>query len=226
MGVAWNVSCFFLCVIYYILWITEYPCCVKNDYFLVLFHCMYLFPCSLTLCAVLLLGVSPRRVLLAVLGTLSLLCHQTTSSYLEVSPQTERHWVSLTFCSGVARKNFILLKMISCLKEVWSAFQVMRGCTMLARMNGSLSNMVTQGDQGKCLIVMSTLMLWAFRLSFSQSVCVKVNPACRQLFRLCCVLQAVAHSMRWAWWRSVRVWRVCQQPVVSTKSCKTQVLHF
>lgn len=42
------------------------------------------------------LGAFPSRVQWVVPGTPSLLCHQTTSSYLEVSPQTGRRWVSQT----------------------------------------------------------------------------------------------------------------------------------
>lgn len=130
----------------------------------------------------------------------------------------------LFWCSP---KHSSLLKMIACLKKMLSVFQVMLGCTMLAKMNGSLSNTVTQRDQGKSLIIVSTLMFVGLQIKFQPtSVCVKANPVCRQFFRLCCVLQAVAHSMRGAWWGSVCVWRVCQQPVVSTQSCKTQVLPF
>lgn len=43
----------------------------------------------------------------------------------------------------------------------------------------------------------------------------------RPFFTPCCVFQAVAHSLLRAWWGSVCVWRVCQQPIVSTQSCKT-----
>lgn len=35
------------------------------------------------------------------------------------------------------------------------------------------------------------------------------------------VSQAVAHGVFWTWRESVCVWRMCQQSVVSTQSCKT-----
>lgn len=35
-----------------------------------------------------------------------------------------------------------------------------------------------------------------------------------------CVFQAVAHSVLRSWRGGVCIWRVCQQPVVSTQSCK------
>lgn len=115
-----------------------------------------MFPCDPPCCVI---GAFPSRVLWAGLGTPSLLCHRTTSSCLEVSPQRERRWVSLTLCSGVAN-NPSRLKMITGLKKISSAFQVMLGCTTWAKMNGSLSNTVTQRGQGKSLILLSTLKVY------------------------------------------------------------------
>lgn len=60
----------------------------------------------------------------------------------------------LFWCS---KKNSSPLKMIAGLKKI-SVFQVMLGCTMWAKMNGSLSNTVTQRDHGTSLIILSTLM--------------------------------------------------------------------
>lgn len=48
-----------------------------------------------------------------------------------------------------------------------------------------------------------------------------VNAACRQSFTLSCVFQVVAHRGFWARRGGVCVWRMCQQPFVSTQSCKT-----
>lgn len=44
MGVAWNVRFFFFLMLFIIF--CRFSVVSKNDYFLALFHCVYLFPCS------------------------------------------------------------------------------------------------------------------------------------------------------------------------------------
>ena len=103
------------------------------------------------------LGAFLRRVLWADPGTPSLPCHQTTSSYLEGSPQREWHWVSRMFRSSLAQNE---LKMISGQKKMLFVLflQVTLGCTMWAKTNGSLSNTATWRGQGKYLFIPSTLI--------------------------------------------------------------------
>lgn len=121
----------------------------------------------------LVVGAFPSRVPWAGLGTPSLPCHQTTSSYSEDSQQRERHWVSLTLCSGVANNP---QNTIAGIKKVSSVFQVMLGCTLWAKMNGSLSNTVTQSDRGKsCRLGFSLMTAHWFLCLF-----VKADSYCTQ----------------------------------------------
>lgn len=59
------------------------------------------------------------------LGTPSHQSHQITSSYLEVSPQSGKRWVSQTFYSIRAKKRFQAV-----LSACPVSFQVMLGCTV------------------------------------------------------------------------------------------------
>lgn len=88
--------------------------------------------------------------------------------------------------------------------------QVMVGCTASARMNGNLSNTVTQRAPGTSLFL---LLLFKCSATGSSGFSWKETSVC-----FC--LQVVAHGVLRPWWGGVCVWGVCQQPFVTSKSCK------
>lgn len=113
MGVAWNVGAaqiipawksFFWVVIYSLFLLScKISLHVNMSTCPLTFHLInlsYLFSPYITTPSArawLPAGASPNRVQWVDHGTPSLRFHQTTSSFSEVSPQTERRWVSLRF---------------------------------------------------------------------------------------------------------------------------------
>lgn len=166
------------------------------------------------------LGASPSSARWAGHGIPSPPCHQITSSYLEVSPPSERRWVRLTQRSVAAKDTFF------CWSELWN-----EGCFVFCLPGDAWLYYVSKNEwkpfkhshtgRPRQVPLKHRRTMVCFRAHFKHCWYVFIM-VCVCL----CVFQVVAHSMLRTWWRSVCVWRVCKQPISSTDSCERPFLPW
>lgn len=153
------------------------------------------------------LGVSLSTVPWVGPGTPSPQSHQITSSCLEASPPSGRRWVSQTLCcirELKQRRKFQLVLKACCASSRW--------CLALLREQKRMDALQTQPRAETQVSLPSSpdaAVLW---MRLQPNDCLTVAPS---------VCQAVAHGVFRTRGESVCVWRMCQQSVVSTQSCKT-----
>ncbi len=169
-----------------------------------------------------LVGAFLSRVLWAGLGTPSLPCHQTTSFYLEVSPQRERRWVSLTLLSLSSKWSQLLHNDLLSEEHVFFRWRL----AVLCEQKWMEAFQTQSHRETKVILILlgKFVHLWiTFQLNGTQMWMCVIENVSRKVYdpRAVC-LQAVAHSMLRSRWRSVCVWRMRQQPVISSQSCKLQ----